>query len=76
MAKKINHVIQRVRGLVADDEFLDAGETVRFEGELVRMDEALIILAELRSVLARQWASRSFERYRKEHVSWISQVVQ
>lgn len=66
MAKKLNHVILRVRDLVTDDEFLDAIESVPVEGNMIRMDEALIVLGELRAVLDRQWHSRGFVNYRAE----------
>lgn len=66
MAKKINHVIVEVRGQVSDDAFLDAIETVPVDpNEQVRFDEALILLAELRSVLDRQWGSDEYGRARE-----------
>jgi hypothetical protein len=62
---KINHIIVKVRDQVSGDDFLDAIETLPTEGETVRLDEALIILGELRSIMDRQWNSPEFENYRK-----------
>lgn len=67
VAKKINHVILKVREQVSDDEFLDAIETLPTEGEKVRLDEALIILGELRGIMDRQWGSPAFVAYRIKH---------
>lgn len=77
MAKKVNHVINAVRELVSGDDFLDAIETIPVSGNLVRMDEALIVLAELRAALDRQWRSAPFEALRSEF-SWrhIGQIMQ
>lgn len=67
ISKKINHVIVKTREQVSNDEFLDAIETIPVEGEQIRLDEALIILGELRSVMDRQWGSTAFNQYRREH---------
>ena len=67
VAKKINHVILKVREQVSGDEFLDAIETLPTEGEKVRLDEALIILGELRGIMDRQWGSPEFVSYRTKH---------
>lgn len=61
IAKKINHVITRVRDQIANDPFLDAIDTVSLEpAEQIRFDEAFILLAELRSTLDRQWRSAEY----------------
>lgn len=65
IAKKINHVIVRVKQQVGDDEFLDAIETMPVEGQLNRYDEVLIVTAELRSAMDRQWASQEYSEYRE-----------
>lgn len=75
MAKKLNHVILRIRDLVIDDEFLDAIESVPVEGRMIRMDEALIVLGELRAVLDRQWHSREFVSYRTETQQYLIHQV-
>lgn len=66
IAKKINHLIKRVKEQVSGDEFLDAIETVPVENDMLRLDEALIILGELRTIMDRQWLSAAFSAYRKE----------
>ena len=66
ISKKINHVIVKTREQVSDDEFLDAIETIPAEGEQIRLDEVLIILGELRSVMDRQWGSKTFDAYRNK----------
>lgn len=65
IARKINHVIVRVKEQVGDDEFLDAIETMPVEGQLNRYDEVLIVTAELRSAINRQWASEDYSEYRE-----------
>lgn len=67
ITKKINHVLVRVRQQVSDDEFLDAIETLPVEGELVRQDEGLIILGELKSALDRQWDTDGYQTHHSEH---------
>ncbi len=64
VSKKINHIIVKVRELVFNDDFLDAIETVPVDGSLIRLDETLIILGELKSILDRQWFSQEFVEYR------------
>ncbi len=66
IVKKINHIIVIIRDQVTGDVFLDAIETLPIEGEQVRFDEALIILAELRSIMDRQWNSVEFKSYRRD----------
>jgi hypothetical protein len=44
IARKINHIIAKVREQISGDDFLDAVETLPTEGESVRLDEALVIL--------------------------------
>lgn len=63
IAKKINHVIVRVKQQVRDDEFLDAIETMPVEGQLNRFDEVLIVTAELLSAMERQRASEEYSNY-------------
>lgn len=75
VSKKINHVIVKTREQVAGDEFLDAIETVPLEGEQIRLDEALIILGEIRSVLDRQWHSDPFSQYRESYSRFDRQTV-
>ena len=65
VAQKINHVIRRVKDHIRSDEFLDAIESLPTEGEFSRYDEALILLAELRSAMRREWGSNAFLRYRR-----------
>jgi hypothetical protein len=65
VARKINHIIVKVRGQVSGDDFLDAIETLTTEGEEVRLDETLIILGELRSIMDKQWNSQEFDEFRK-----------
>lgn len=67
IVKKINHLIVIVRVQVIGDVFLDAIETLPVEGEQVRFDEALVILAELRSIMDRQWNSDEYKKYRSNN---------
>lgn len=67
IAKKINHSLNRVKEQVQNDEFLDAIETLPVDGELTRYDEALIVMAELRSALDRQWGSAPYFNHRSQH---------
>ena len=71
VSRKINHVIVKTREQVSNDEFLDAIETIPVEGEQIRLDEALIILGELRSAMDRQWGSEPFDEYKRKHSSMI-----
>lgn len=66
ISRKINHVIVRVKQQVGGDEFLDAIETMPVEGQLNRYDEVLIVTAELRSAMDRQWASEEYSDYREK----------
>lgn len=67
ISRKINHLIAKVKDIVSNDEFLDAIETIPVEGTLLRLDEALITLAELKSIMDKQWGSEEFVSYRKSH---------
>ncbi len=60
ISKKLNHVLFKIRSQVLEDEFLDAIDTLPVEGEQVRLDEALIVLGELKGVLDRQWNSQVY----------------
>ncbi|MBA2669657.1 MAG: hypothetical protein H0U67_04735 [Gemmatimonadetes bacterium] len=64
IARKLNHLIRRVREQVNTDEFLDAIEPVPVEQKSIRFDEALIILGELRSAMIREWRSERFAKCR------------
>ena len=76
ISKKINHVIQKVRSQVKDDEFLDAIETIPVEDKQVRFDEALILLGELKSVMARQWHGAEYTAYRESrHLTYERQTM-
>ena len=75
IAKKINHVLSRVRQQVKDDEFLDAIDTLPSEGEQTRLDETLIVLGELKGVLDRQWNSGTYNNYREENRLYDSQTM-
>lgn len=68
VAKKINHLIVKVKSIVTSDEFLDAIETVLVEGNLIRLDETLIILGELRGIMDKQWGSDKFIEFRNFHL--------
>jgi uncharacterized FlaG/YvyC family protein len=65
ISRKINHLIVKVKDSVKNDEFLDAIETIPVEGTLLRLDEALITLAELKSIMDKQWGSEEYVYYRK-----------
>jgi hypothetical protein len=67
ISMKINHIIHKTKNLVSNDEFLDAIDTIPVDGDFIRLDESLIILGELRSVLDRQWRSNEFALYRREN---------
>lgn len=64
ISKKINHLIVKVKKIVTADEFLDAIETVPVEGNLIRLDETLILLGELRGIMDKQWGNELFTKYR------------
>ena len=67
IAKKINHLIVKVKSIVTSDEFLDAIETVPVDGNLIRLDETLILLGELRGIMDKQWGSDKFVEFRNFH---------
>lgn len=67
IAKKINHLILKVKSIVTSDEFLDAIETVPVDGNLIRLDETLILLGELRGIMDKQWGSDDFNEFRIFH---------
>jgi hypothetical protein len=75
VSKKINHVIVKTREQVSNDEFLDAIETVPVEGQQIRLDEALVILSELKSVMNRRWGSAPFEDYRERYDRFGNQTM-
>ncbi|UKS26047.1 hypothetical protein LOZ80_31585 [Paenibacillus sp. HWE-109] len=67
ISNKINHLIIKVKSVVTSDEFLDAIETVPVEGNLIRLDETLILLGELRGIMDKQWGSENFKEFRNYH---------
>lgn len=75
ISKKINHVIVKTREQVTNDDFLDAIDTIPLEGEQIRLDEALIILGELRSVMDRQWQSAPFEAYKNRSSQGVHRQI-
>lgn len=64
ISKKINHLIVKVKSVVTSDEFLDAIETIPVERNLIRLDETLILLGELRGIMDKQWGSDRFVEFR------------
>lgn len=75
ISKKINHIIVKVKEVVDDDEFLDAIETIPVENDLLRLDELLILLGELRGIMDKQWSSKEFVEYRRTRGGAVSQIM-
>jgi hypothetical protein len=76
ISKKINHIIVKVKELILNDEFLDAIETIPVDRDLLRLDETLIVLGELKGIMDKQWGSQVFDLYRMSNgAQRITQVI-